>query len=253
MKIFNSIWITILVSWLATACITEPKVDPQPDLSGEKGYATGKVTDAKGNPLANADIVVNNTQFYNHNILGKTDSEGNYKLKLTPGSWYVRGTVSVQYDNQRFTFDLHPETEGAFAGTEGTVRNLQWKLPGAKPTEFGGGGYYGGLVEVYGDMTGGFFNTEEVELTLEPVSVLVDGNTGQVIKRQLAGGMIGQTQDVPIGRYRIVARYLPTNQILNIRLRNKDQQYKTNITDSFEPAYPGATGSYKITLEAKLP
>ncbi|GEO06979.1 hypothetical protein AAE02nite_46430 [Adhaeribacter aerolatus] len=251
MKIFNALYLMLLVGWLTTGCITEPEPQPQPDLAEEKGYATGVATDTKGNPLANAAIVVNNTQFFNHNILGSTNANGYYKLKLSPGSWYVRGTISLQHNDQSYTFDLHPETEGAFAGTEGAVRNLRWKLSGPKPTEFGGGGYYGGLVEVYGDMVGGFFDTEQVELTLEPVGPLVDGSTGQIIKRQLTGGIIGQTQDVPIGRYRISARYLPTNQVLNIRLRNKGQ-YSTSITNSFEPAYAGATGSYKLTLEARL-
>lgn len=253
MKIFNLLSLMLLTSWLFTGCVTDPEPEPQPDLSQQKGYATGRVTDTKGNPIADAPIVVNNTQFFNSNILGSTNADGYYKIKLSPGSWYVRGTVSVQFDNQMFTIDLHPETEGAFAGTEGAVRNLQWKLSGPKPTEFGGGGYYGGLVEIYGDMTGGFFNTEEVELTLEPVGPLVDGSTGQVVKRQLTGGVIGQTQDVPLGRYRIVARYLPTNQVLTIRERNKNQAYKNTITNGFEPAYAGANGSYKITLEARLP
>jgi hypothetical protein len=253
MKIFNLLSLIVLITWLTTACVTEPESAPQPDLSPQKGYATGKATDTKGNPIANAAIVVNNTQFFNSNILGSTNAEGYYKIKLSPGSWYVRGTLSVPYDNQVFIIDLHPETEGGFAGTEGAVRNLQWKLSGPKPTEFGGGGYYGGLVEIYGDMTGGFFNTEEVEITLEPVGPLLDGSAGQILKRQLTGGVIGQTQDVPLGRYQIVARYLPTNQVLPIRERNKNQSYKTIISNGFEPAYAGANGSYKITLEARLP
>ncbi|MGV3586964.1 MAG: carboxypeptidase-like regulatory domain-containing protein [Adhaeribacter sp.] len=253
MKILNLFSLMLFFSWLTTACVTEPEPKPQPDTSQQKGYVTGRATDTKGNPIVNAAIVVNNTQFFNSNILGSTNAEGYYKIKLNPGSWYVRGTVSVPYDNQIFIIDLHPETEGAFAGTEGAVRNLQWKLAGPKPTEFGGGGYYGGLVEIYGDMTGGFFNTEAIELTLEPVGPLVDGSAGQIIKRQLTGGVIGQTEDVPLGRYRIAARYLPTNQVLLIRERNKNQAYKNTITNGFEPAYTSASGSYKITLEARLP
>lgn len=106
-------------------------------------------------------------------------------------------------------------------------------------------------MEVYGD--GNFVDTQEVELSLEPVSPLIDGSEGQKIVLQLQGQSIGQTQDVPIGRYRITARYLPTGQMLNIRLRNSDQDYSSSVTSSFEPAYLGATGSYKLTLEGLLP
>jgi hypothetical protein len=255
MKAFCFLFQSLLVAWLLAACTTDPAPEPTPEpalATPQKGYATGRILDTGGKPLANAEIVVNNTQFYNSNILGRTDANGKYKLQLTPGSWYVRGTVKVSYDNQTYTIDLHPETEGAFAGTEGAVRNLQWKLTGAKPTEFGGGGYYGGLVEVYGDMVGGFFDTEAVELTLEPTGPLVDGSTGKTLVRKLVGGIIGQTLDVPLGRYRITARYLPTGQALVLRMRNKGA-YQSSLTNSFEPAYAGATGSYKLTLEGRLP
>jgi hypothetical protein len=194
---------------------------------------------------------VNNSQFFNSNILGRTDADGRYKLQLTPGSWYVRGTLKVPYDGQTYTLDLHPETEGAFAGTEGAVRNLRVKLTGPKPTDFGGGGYYGGLVEVYGDMVNEFFDTDQIELTLEPVKPLIDGSKGQKLVRKLTGGLIGQTEDVAIGRYRMTARYLPTGETLQLRLRNKNQAYADEVISSFEPAYPGATGSFKLTLEGR--
>lgn len=240
----------LLFYCLFTACTTDPGPAPAP-TSPQKGYASGKATDTQGKPLANADIVVNNAQLYNYNVLGQTDAKGEYNLKLTQGSWYVRGTVKVNYDNKVYVLDLHPDREGGFAGTEGGVCNLQWKLTGAKPTEFGGNGYYGGLVEVYGE--GNFVDTHLLELTLEPVGQLIDGSEGQKIVRQLDGQSIGQTNDIPLGRYRITARYLPTGQILNLRLRNADESYASSVTSSFDPAYLGATGSYKLTLEALLP
>jgi hypothetical protein len=249
MKLFRVFCTALLAGWLAAGCTTpEPGTDPVPDAP-EKGYVTGKAVDTDGKPLADVEIVVNNTQFYNSNIVGRTDSKGNYKLKLTPGSWYVRGTVKVQYDNRTYVLDLHPETDGAFAGTEGAVRNLRWKLTGAKPTEFGATGHYGGLVEVYAD---NFFDADQVELTLEPVGKLIDGSTGQKIVRRLEGGSIGDTEDIPLGRYRITARHVLKGQPVKVRLRNEGQ-YGDEVTSSFEPAYAGATGRYKLTLEARLP
>jgi hypothetical protein len=249
MKMLHLFCTALLAGWLTAACTApESESDPVPGTP-EKGYATGKAVDTQGKPLANVEIVANNTQLYNSNIVGRTNSKGEYKLQLTPGSWYVRGTVQVQYDNRTYVLDLHPETVGAFAGTEGAVRNLRWKLTGAKPTEFGATGHYGGLVEVYGD---NIFDTDQVELTLEPVGALIDGSTGQKIVRRLEGGSIGQMEDIPLGRYRITARHLSKGKAVKVRVRNEGA-YGDDVTSSFEPAYEGATGRYKLTLEARLP
>ncbi len=133
MKMIHLFCTALLAGWLNAACTSpDPEVEPVPNAP-EKGYATGKAVDTQGKPLADVEIVVNNTQFYNSNIVGRTDSKGEYKLQLTPGSWYVRGTVKVKYDNRTYVLDLHPETDGAFAGTEGAVRNLRWKLPAQSP------------------------------------------------------------------------------------------------------------------------
>ncbi len=226
------------------SCIEDDENTPVVD----KGFATGKVVDTKGNPIAHADIVVNNTQFYNTNILGQTNENGQYKIELTPGSWYIRGTIDVPFDDKTYTLDLDPETEGAFAGTEGAIRNLRWKLTGKKPDEFGGGGYYGGSIEIIG--VWGFFDTDGVELTLKPVANLIDGSTGQTLTQNPEGSIL---QDVPLGKYELAARYVPENKPLEIRIRNKEQEFGTAVTDSFDPAYAGATGSYKITVEVKLP
>ena len=97
-----------------------------------------------------------------------------------------------------------------------------------------------------------FFDTDKVELTLDPVDKLIDGSTGQKIVRRLEGGSIGDTEDIPLGRYRISARYVPTGQVVKVRLRNEGT-YGDDVTSSFEPAYAGATGRYKLTLEARKP
>ncbi|SDL26982.1 hypothetical protein SAMN05421823_10563 [Catalinimonas alkaloidigena] len=223
--------------------------DPDmPAPADDKKYAAGKVVDTQGRPLSGADIVVSNTQYYNDNILGKTDAAGNYQLEVTPGSWYVIGTIDVTYDNKKYTLDLDPESSDAFAGTEGAVRNFRWKLTGERPDDFGGGGYYGGSMEVIGVL--GFFDVDQVELTLEPVMPLIDGSTGQTLRLQPQSSMI---EDIPLGKYKITARYLPDNAPMNIRIRDKNQAYGPSVTDSFDPIYPGAEalGIYSITVEVE--
>lgn len=226
----------------AAGCIEDP-VEP---VGQEKGYVMGQVVNTQGNPLENVDIVVNNSQYYNHNILGQTGTDGNYKLAVEPGSWYVRATIDVPYDNQTYTLDLHPDNSKGFAGTEGAVRNFQWKLSGARPTDFGASGYYGGSVEIVGG--GDFADVEGVELTLKPIAPLIDGSTGQDITMNPEGYVL---EDVPIGKYEISARCEPDDRPLQIRIRNKDQEYSSYASGSFEPVYPGATENYKITVEVK--
>ncbi len=227
---------------LAAGCAEDP-VEPSEQ---EKGYVSGQIVDTKGSPMANVDVVVNNSQYYNNNILGQTGSDGQYKLAVEAGSWYVRATIDVQYDNQTYTLDLHPENSDGFAGTEGAVRNFQWKLSGARPTDFGASGYYGGAIEIVGG--GDFADVDGVELTLKPIAALIDGSAGQDITMNPEGYVL---QDVPIGKYEISARYEPENRPLQIRIRNKDQEYSSKASGSFEPVYPGATENYKITVEVE--
>jgi hypothetical protein len=234
-----------------TSCTEPHKDDPQPkphdNTKPQKGYATGKAVDTQGNPLPNASIVVNNSQIYNYNILGTTDANGNYKLALTPGSWYVRGTTTLEFDNKTYILDLQPETEGAFAGTEGAVRNLRMKISGPKTPEFGMSGYYGGSVEIYA-YGGEFFDSDGVELTLEPVGALIDGSTGNKIIQNPEGDIL---YDAPLGKYKISAHYVPENKPLKIRLRNKGQDFGSSVISSFDPAYPGATGSYGLSVQVQ--
>src|SRR3712207_8689493 len=55
---------------------SDPQPKPQDNKQSQKGYVTGKATDTQGCPLPNASIVVNNSQFYNNNILGTADTNG---------------------------------------------------------------------------------------------------------------------------------------------------------------------------------
>jgi hypothetical protein len=52
---------------------------------------SGKVTDSKGKPFANAEVCVDDLLIYIN-----ADKKGNYMLDLPPGEWTVRG----QYFNQ---------------------------------------------------------------------------------------------------------------------------------------------------------
>ncbi|QHV96723.1 hypothetical protein GJR95_17670 [Spirosoma endbachense] len=239
MKIRIFLLITTL-ALIGTACKKE--VAGNDNLTPQQGFVSGRVVDTQGNPIANASIVVNNTQYYNHNILGRTDASGRYKLELTPGSWYIRGTTEIKFDNKRYVLDLYSETDVAFSGTEGAVRNLSLKIAGERTGEFGDVGYYGGQIEVVG--LG--IDTEAVELTLQPVGALMDGMTGKSLTAKPDRMYI---DDVPLGKYTITARYGADRKPLRLRILDSDRAYGSSLTASFDPAYSGAQGRYKLNVE----
>ena len=237
--------LSFLVSsfFLMSACTKPTSTEIDPDGNApQKGMVSVRALDAVGKPLANASIVINNSQYYNHNVLGQTDANGRYNLQVTPGSWYVRGTVKTKFDNKTYVLDLHPDNDVAFAGSEGAVRNLTLKVSGERTGEFGNDGYYGGKVEVF--TTG--VPTNQVTLTLQPVGSLIDGSTGRTITTKPTDMYI---HDVPLGKYTVTAQ--AGNQPLQVRIRNADQSYGNSVTASFDPAYPGAEGRYKLNVEVQ--
>lgn len=205
---------------------------------GANGVVSGRVTDAQGRPIAGATVVINNAVWHNRNIVLKSATDGSYRYTMpTTDSWYVRGTTDVTYNGRTYVLDLHPDRSGAFSGSEGAVVNLQWKVTGPVPTDFGHAGFYGGSVEMdtgwdLGDLAG-------VTLTLTPVGTLIDGSAGATITRSVTQ-TVGSyaVRDVPLGRYRVQASR--DGKPLVLRMRHTSA-YVAEVTTDFEPAYPGAT------------
>ncbi len=199
---------------------------------------SGRVTDPQGRPIAGATIVVNNTVWFNHNIVLRSGNDGTYRYEMpATDSWYVRGTTTVTYNGKSYTIDLKPDYPGAFAGAEGHVVNLQWVMTGEVPHDFGHDGFYGGSVEV--DAGWDLPDLAGVTVTLTPVGTLLDGSVGQSITRSVEGSASSfAIRDVPIGRYAI--RVLRGGVPLVLRMRNTSS-YVGDVVADFEPAYTGAT------------
>jgi len=235
-----TIWIGVVACLLnLVACKRSDDVVPAGGEHTQGGYVTGKAVDRLGNPIEGAEIVANNTGTYSNNVVGYTDANGNYKLKLTSGplvgSFYVRGTVKVKYDGQAYTLPLFTKKDGAFDADQGAVKNLQLKTSGDRTGNFGDEGYYGGQAEV--DNWTKAVEFSDVELTFRPSGPLIDGSTGKTITTKLNGYYV---DDVPLGKYSITARQLSTQKPLAIRIRNKGQEYTQATIGKFEPAYEGA-------------
>jgi hypothetical protein len=243
--------IIIVQVLLGTACTKttadETGTDSTTNTSAvEKSQIKGRITDGKGNPIANAKVVIEHTVYYATYVYATSDNNGYYKTSVPNGSWQASVQMQRNYLDRLYTFDLHPDNAEAFAGTTGAIRNFTWKLNGPKP----GGGFYGSYVAVYPE-PGSVFFMEDVALTLTPDGPLADGSAGQVITNGLTdiGGGEDGINDVPVGQYTITARNKSNNQPLQIRLRNTGA-YSNSVTGIFTSGFTGITG-YQIVVQVQ--
>ena len=214
---------------------------------GKSPYVvTGTVTNSAGAPLANVEVFADNTLFYDSNILGYTDVAGRYRLDLpssVPGTWNVGGYVRLNYHDQSFELRLHPLLDQAVVASEGGVRDLEWRLTGSVPE---GDYFYGEDVWVYEYDFGFDLVIDDVELTFTPLEPLIDGSTIEPFTRQPQGGKIA---DVPLGYYRITARYVPQGETpteLVITVRFDDSPA------AFADAYFTTGGFYGTIMELEV-
>jgi Carboxypeptidase regulatory-like domain len=185
----------------------------------------GSVTDAQGQPLANVQVFADNTLYYNTNAIGITDENGFYSIDVREpmGTWHMSAQLETQYQGENYTFSLHPDNDNPFSGTDGAIRNFEWRLSGETPQGF----YYGAVMWVYADFSDFSLlveNMENVEITLTPDGPLIDGSTGEMIVHQ--GTYL---EDIPVGRYTVTARYLPEGNPLLVRLRDTGE-YTASVT-----------------------
>lgn len=228
----NSLLVLLLfTTTLVSACAQT--TTPTPTPSGLEPFVVkGKVTDTNGAPLVGVEVVANNTVFYDANGLATTDAQGNYRIELISGSWYMTASMMREFNGQTYRVDLTPDNDAAFAGSEGAIRNFVWKPSGGEAQQ--------GSVFVYSDITVEFLESQYIELTLEPQGPLLDGSTGQTIVGRLTNTADGDgLTNVPLGRYKITARYLPPGEspaVLEIKPRNSGE-YGDSLTADFDKPY----------------
>ncbi|HYE56819.1 MAG TPA: carboxypeptidase-like regulatory domain-containing protein [Chitinophagaceae bacterium] len=238
--------VLILVLLTQTMLVAGCSKDNAPGAGGAGGTVKGRVTDAKGNGMANVKVVIENTVLYATYVYATTDANGYYKATVPPGSWHALVTIQRTFLDKPYNFDLCPDVDDFFAGSEGAVRNFTWKLSGARPS----GGFYGSNVAVYSE-PGSSFGMDEVELTLTPDGPLVDGSMGTPITKKLTdiGGGEDGIRDVPVGMYSITARNTITGVPLQIRLRNTGA-YASSVIGTFNSGFTG-TSNYQIVVQVK--
>ncbi|MEZ0608009.1 carboxypeptidase-like regulatory domain-containing protein [Fibrella sp. WM1] len=228
----------------AAACKQSGDTVSPSTTSAEKGVVKGRVVDGQGQPVANAQIIANSTDYYNKTTTAYTDANGVYRMQLptgvAEGSYSASGTVTIKYHGKNFKMALYEENTRVFSAYDGAVRNFVFRLTGkrtandddtAKPL--------GGSVQVHHQVDNVVW--ENLELTLQPVGPLVDGSTGQTIIRTMPAHD-NYLRDIPVGQYAITARDKVTGKRLGVTIKDSFKDYTSSVTTLFsEENFDGDT------------
>ncbi|MCF0071872.1 carboxypeptidase regulatory-like domain-containing protein [Dyadobacter sp. CY261] len=238
----------VLAIGLVAACTTddEPGVGAQ---GSKQGYATGKVTDTKGNPIKGVEVVIDNTMFHASYSLGNTDANGNYEIQLPKvGTFMASAQIVKEYNGRRYEMDLAPDVFEAFS-IDGAVRNFQWKLTGERPE---GEGFFGATIGVNKALYSSIYDEENIEFTLTPVGNLIDGSKGSTLKMKSGkpySKNYGYLVDIPLGRYEMTAYYNGENGKTPLKLRNhfSEDEYESTLMIDFDPSTMWGRNAFYIS------
>lgn len=169
----------------------------------EKGYATGKIVDTQGNPIAGAKIYLDNAAFHDSYINGTTDEKGMYKIKVHQGAWVAYANFKKEYNGKTYSIQAYPDNTDALT-EDGGVHNFTWKLEGIDPDD---DYFYGGRVMVH-SANDFWENDEDIELTFTPSGPMIDGSEGKKLVLRYGERYwekYGYIEDIPVGRYIVTA------------------------------------------------
>ncbi len=186
----------------------KPNTKPAPTSAAEPFVVKGYVKDRLGNPMKGIEISADNQFAWNNHLVDKSDENGYYEISLPEAktAYSMFSYYEHEFEGKVLPFNLTPDTEDTFGGHVGAIRNFTWDDLNAKVTitlwNFPGG------AEVWPEDLPEF-SEEDVELTLTPLTPLIDGSTGQEITEMSKYSPRGTGVDVPIAKYRITARWMP--------------------------------------------
>jgi hypothetical protein len=196
---------------------------------------TGVVQDTQGRPIAGARVRVENDWSY-YDIT--TDAEGRYVSPVLPvGGFKVLAWADISYAGANYKLRMgmpNASDYDFFSADQGVVRNFRWQLTGRIPDReaVNSAGYFGGTLE-FSNGTGSIFDPrmdpgDSVNVTLEPMSFLIDGSTAETLHRSFTvppGNDSALLLDIPVGVYRVSAeRVTPDGQHEPLRVGSFSQQ-----------------------------
>lgn len=212
------------LSLAVTACGdagASPPPGKEDPLPAQAGYVTGKIVDEQGKPIVRAEVVADNTLFYNTNVIGYTDASGTYRLDIRQpiGTWHVTATMNLNYEGQTIAVDLVPDSDEVVAGTAGGVRNFTFKPAATQYGSLGlvnirtGIGFYGDL----GEMT----------VTLKSVGTLADGSSNKTIA----------ARPVQSGDGYIIKNVMYGTYLATVSYQGQDLFVRKAVSSGPDPAY----------------
>ena len=251
-KLKTNLSILPILFVLIVAC--KKPVDIDEGGNGKIKSASGKVVDSRGVPIKDVKVViVNNYPGYHETLIGHTNAQGNYEIKLPEiGTFYASAEMKQLFNDKEYLIRMHSENNSVF-GPEGgaqAVRNFKWILGGV--VEGSTLGYYGGAIGIHADF-GSLIDPENVEFTLTPVGKLIDGSNGQTLK--LKGGapfteFYGKLIGIPIGIYDVSAVNVANQQQLRLKIKDSTNELATKVRISFQPnTLTGENMAYLIFSE----
>jgi len=203
------------------------KPAPEPPAL-EPGVVAGRITDARGNIIEDARLIV---QVSGTSLAGQrtnfdieVDENGLFSQEVPDGLWRIYGFLEKEYNGHKFRVPLDPEDKREIGSTQGAkkgvVKNFVWRIAGLKPKEDKSlyTSYYGGAVEltdvqIYneGRRLVDRHPGTKVVITLKPRGLLMDGSQGRPVNIEtdvaaVAGFSKPTFPDIPLGEYVATAK-----------------------------------------------
>lgn len=200
--------------------------------SAEPGVIKGRVTTSDGAPLADADVTI--VGLIGGDNLGReietlhTGADGEYRMEVPSGLYVVEGIGRLDFDGQTYLYELNPAdgTCDQEMSDSGIVRDLVLRLTGplsCNPAQDldSNASYHGASIQLFDTLEDGSASEGDViEFTLEPVTPLADGSTGQTLTMTRTVGALSTSfgpidstwvlYDIPLARYRVSATITPS-------------------------------------------
>jgi hypothetical protein len=82
------------------------------------------------------------------------------------------------------------------------------------------------------------YDVENIEFTFTPDGPLIDGSTGSVIKAKCGAPRsesYSKINDIPLGRYIVTAKHLPSGKTLKLSDYSKSDNYTFSLAIEFSP------------------
>ncbi|WP_182303756.1 stalk domain-containing protein [Cohnella cholangitidis] len=180
--------------------------NPKPSAKAEPFVVKGRATDRQGKPLAGVEIIAENQLERKSKLTTITDEDGYYQIDLPEinTTWYMVSYYEHKFEGQIYEFNLTSVIDQSFGAKKGAVRDFLWDdITGSVAI---------GIFDYPENPDWPDFSLDDVELTLTPLTPLIDGTKGKAITEissLFTDGTSPGLKSVPIAKYEITARWVP--------------------------------------------